>query len=250
MSKKSKTPDKYTIIGSIILVFVAIIISLFRWIIEVLIEFFSCIEDFLIDAFDAIMTFKTKNPEIFLPISIIVSIFILVLLLLLAKKINKNHKIRMQIKKTILEKERRSEINKRIAREELRKKMESVKISDNRHDYIITNEDYKRGNQVDNDYRKTWYLTLLKIYDNKCANCGNTKNGCDLDHFVFPKNEGGNFVMKHKDGFLVNNAIPLCQNCNRSKSDKNYKNFFSLQKIAEILIKNAEMTKLLNSGKY
>lgn len=102
---------------------------------------------------------------------------------------------------------------------------------------------------MDNDYRKTWFLTLLKIYDNKCANCGDSSNGCDLDHFVFAKNEGGNFIMKHRDGYFVNNAIPLCQNCNRSKGDQDYNNFFSEEKLLELFTKNAEMTKLINERK-
>lgn len=147
------------------------------------------------------------------------------------------------------EAQRRAEEEKRLAEEEFQRKISIVRISDDRNDYIISKEDYKRGNPVDNDYRKTWFLTLLKIYDNKCANCGDSSNGCDLDHFVFAKNEGGNFIMKHREGYFVNNAIPLCQNCNRSKGDRDYNNFFSEEKLLELFTKNAEMTKLINERK-
>lgn len=161
----------------------------------------------------------------------------------------KMEKKRAEIEKNRKEAQRRAEEEKRLAEEEFQRKISIVRISDDRNDYIISKEDYKRGNPVDNDYRKTWFLTLLKIYDNKCANCGDSSNGCDLDHFVFAKNEGGNFIMKHRDGYFVNNAIPLCQNCNRSKGDQDYNNFFSEEKLLELFTKNAEMTKLINERK-
>lgn len=161
----------------------------------------------------------------------------------------KMEKKRAEIEKKCKEAQRRAEEEKRLAEEEFQRKISIVRISDDRNDYIISKEDYKRGNPVDNDYRKTWFLTLLKIYDNKCANCGDSSNGCDLDHFVFAKNEGGNFIMKHRDGYFVNNAIPLCQNCNRSKGDQDYNNFFSEEKLLELFTKNAEMTKLINERK-
>ena len=161
----------------------------------------------------------------------------------------KMEKKRAEIEKKRKEAQRRAEEEKRLAEEEFQRKISIVRISDDRNDYIISKEDYKRGNPVDNDYRKTWFLTLLKIYDNKCANCGDSSNGCDLDHFVFAKNEGGNFIMKHRDGYFVNNAIPLCQNCNRSKGDQDYNNFFSEEKLLELFTKNAEMTKLINERK-
>ena len=161
----------------------------------------------------------------------------------------KMEKKRAEIEKKRKEAQRRAEEEKRLAEEEFQRKISIVRISDDRNDYIISKEDYKRGNPVDNDYRKTWFLTLLKIYDNKCANCGDSSNGCDLDHFVFAKNEGGNFIMKHRDGYFVNNAIPLCQNCNRSKGDQDYNNFFPEEKLLELFTKNAEMTKLINERK-
>jgi 5-methylcytosine-specific restriction endonuclease McrA len=141
---------------------------------------------------------------------------------------------------------KRKQEEARIKKEELMKEITKIEISDNRDDYIFHKNDYNRGNKTDNYYRKKWFLTILSIYGNKCANCGSNKNGCDLDHFVFSKNEGGNFMLHHKNGYLVNNAIPLCEACNRRKGDKSYKYFFSQEKLLDIFQKNMKVTELLN----
>ena len=54
-------------------------------------------------------------------------------------------------------------------------------------------------------------------------------------------------MMKHSEGYVVNNAIPLCQTCNRSKSDNDYKSFFSESELLAILEKNVLMTRRLNA---
>lgn len=118
--------------------------------------------------------------------------------------------------------------------------------SDDRQQYIISRDDYRRGNSKENFYRKTFYLYLLETFGNSCARCGDKENGMDIDHFIFGKNEGGCFIMQHKDGYFVNNAIPLCQTCNRSKSDNNYRDFFDDEELLSILQHNLLMTKLLN----
>lgn len=149
------------------------------------------------------------------------------------------------------EKAKQRELQKKIdeqRKQEILKELEKVKISDNRHDYIVSNEDYKRGLPKENAYRKMYLLSLLEIFGNKCANCGTKNQGIDIDHFFLSKNEGGCFIMKHKDGYFVNNAVPLCQTCNRSKGDKNYKEFYKDEaKILELFQKNVAMTKLLNN---
>jgi len=124
--------------------------------------------------------------------------------------------------------------------------LNSVKISDNRKDYVINKEDYKRNNPRDAEYRKKYVLSLLRVYDNKCAKCGAMDNGLDLDHFVFSKSHGGNFSMLHKKGYFINNAIPLCQHCNRSKSNRSYKKFFTEPERQKLFTKNKEMTLLIN----
>jgi 5-methylcytosine-specific restriction endonuclease McrA len=125
-------------------------------------------------------------------------------------------------------------------------KLNQVVVSDERADYIIKKEDYKRGNKIENEYRKKYSLQLLNLFNNKCAKCGSIDNGFDLDHFVLSKNEGGNFILLHKDGHRVNNAIPLCQTCNRVKGDRSYKDFFNEEEILPIFEKNKEMTFILN----
>jgi 5-methylcytosine-specific restriction endonuclease McrA len=118
-------------------------------------------------------------------------------------------------------------------------------FSDAPEDYVIQPENFKRNNPADARYRKLNLLNLLKLFDNKCANCGNTDNGIDLDHFFISKTHGGNFKLQHKTGKWINNAIPLCKSCNREKSSKGLK-FFTQTKMLEILAKNATMTSKLN----
>ncbi len=119
--------------------------------------------------------------------------------------------------------------------------------SADRDDYIIERDDYRRGNPKESYYRKTFCLHLLEVFGNSCAKCGSKENGMDIDHFIFSKNEGGCFIMKHRDGYLINNAVPLCQTCNRSKSDCDYKSFFNESELLAILEKNVLMTRHLNT---
>jgi 5-methylcytosine-specific restriction endonuclease McrA len=130
-----------------------------------------------------------------------------------------------------------------------RQKIETTKISDKRRDYIFSNEDYKRGLDKEREYHLKHKASLFRLYGNRCANCGDDENGLEVDHFIFSKNEGGCFQMQHVEGYFVNNALPLCEKCNRSKGDQSYRDFFSLDKLAKILVKNLEMTKRLNKIK-
>ncbi len=118
--------------------------------------------------------------------------------------------------------------------------------SADRNEYIIEREDYRRGSPKESYYRKTFCLYLLEAFNNSCAKCGSKENGMDIDHFIFSKNEGGCFMMRHSEGYLINNAIPLCQTCNRSKSDESYKSYFSESELLTILERNVLMTKRLN----
>lgn len=122
-----------------------------------------------------------------------------------------------------------------------------VNFSDRVEDYVISTNDFKRNNETDAKYRKQYFLLLLDVFNNKCANCDDNANGIDVDHFFICKKQGGNFILNHKDGSFINNAIPLCKTCNRSKSDKDYIVFFTSAKIFEILDKNKIMTDRLNS---
>lgn len=137
-----------------------------------------------------------------------------------------------------------------IAQIQRRKKRQKAIValtpSTERDDYIIERDDYRRGNPKESYYRKTFCLYLLDAFSNSCAKCGSKENGMDIDHFIFSKNEGGCFMMRHCEGYLINNAIPLCQTCNRSKSDESYKSFFSESELLTILERNILMTKRLN----
>jgi len=121
-------------------------------------------------------------------------------------------------------------------------------FDDNIQNYIIKDSDFKRENRIDRNYRKKYKLTLLNTYDNKCANCERSDNGFDLDHFFIPKSSGGNFILKRQDGTLINNAIPLCETCNRSKSNQYHRNFFSERKLKSIIKNNYKLSMLLNGA--
>lgn len=131
---------------------------------------------------------------------------------------------------------------------QLQERMSVVAISESRFDYVISNEDYRRGTPRENFYRKHFFLQLLATFGNCCVACGNSQNGVDIDHLVFSKNEGGSFAMFHREGYWVNNAVPLCHTCNRSKVDKSYRDFFSPDRLLSILERNVEMTRRLNAA--
>lgn len=127
-----------------------------------------------------------------------------------------------------------------------RARMAAVAISTNPRDYIITPSDYKRGSPKESHYRKIMQLTLLATFGNRCAKCGVDDNGLDLDHFFLPKNEGGSFIMRHRDGYLINNAVPLCASCNRRKSDRPFTEFFDENERLRIFRLNVALTQRLN----
>lgn len=136
----------------------------------------------------------------------------------------------------------------RLSRERaaLRLAIDNVTPSDNIANYIIEESDYERDTQKERNYRKYFFLPLLELFSNCCAKCKRQDNGVDLDHFMFSKSSGGSFAMRHEDGYFVNNGIPLCQTCNRSKSNRNYKNFFTETELLSIFEKSKIATKMLN----
>jgi 5-methylcytosine-specific restriction endonuclease McrA len=128
-------------------------------------------------------------------------------------------------------------------------RLSEVRISDNRSDYLVHREDYKRGSDKERDYLRQHRAALFRTYDNRCAKCSDDSNGLEIDHFFFSKNEGGCFEMLHRDGFKVNNALPLCETCNRSKGDRSYRHFFSQYELLRVLEFNAKMNERLNQNK-
>lgn len=129
--------------------------------------------------------------------------------------------------------------------EERWNKIKSTQFSHNRKDYIIMMDDYRRGNPIESYYRKKYFMILLEHYNNKCAKCYSNHSIC-LDHFVFSKNEGGNFILNSIEGYFINNAIPLCQSCNSKKSDLSYLAFFNSEELVRLFEINKELTLILN----
>lgn len=176
--------------------------------------------------------FKITNGKIAL------SVFVLLVVAGIYRKIHKSI-LNSREQKRLREIAEQNEVERQQA-------INSVSPSSDRNNYLIENDDYRRGNSKEGFYRKTFSLHLLETFDNSCAKCGDKENGVDIDHFIFSKNEGGCFIMKHKDGYLVNNAIPLCRTCNRSKSDSHYKSFFTDEALLSIFQRSLLMTKRLN----
>ncbi len=110
--------------------------------------------------------------------------------------------------------------------------------------YIIDYEDLyifklseDNQDEADRQYRNIHLLRLLKVFDNCCARCGVSNKGIHLDHFMVPRSKGGSFLLETHSGFKVHNALPLCESCNTSKGDKNYRKFFSGEELIRIFSK-------------
>ena len=111
---------------------------------------------------------------------------------------------------------------------------------------VITPTDFDRDNEADRGYRKMFLLRLLTHFGNRCPVCDRDDRGLDLDHFFLPKSAGGNFVLLRRDGVRINNAVPMCESCNRRKGTRHYLGSVSPAVVQRILEMNREMNKLLN----
>lgn len=86
--------------------------------------------------------------------------------------------------------------------------------------YEIERRDYSRSNSDERLYKTKWWPTLMRIYDCRCALCGEDRDGVELDHFWIPKSHGGNLVLRDRElGMFINNGVPLCTTCNRHKQE-------------------------------
>lgn len=112
----------------------------------------------------------------------------------------------------------------RIAYEQEQQKLLSIfhkgGISQSIKDYTVEDAHHHRGHPLERQFRLKHQNYLCSLFDNRCAACGNDENGLDIDHYFFPKSSGGMFMMLHKKGYFINNAVPLCETCNRSKGKK------------------------------
>lgn len=111
--------------------------------------------------------------------------------------------------------------------------------------YAIERRDYSRSNSDERLYKIKWWPTLMRLYDCRCALCGEDRDGIELDHFWIPKSHGGNLLLRHQlTNQLINNGVPLCTTCNRRKQESIIKlNEFQLVQIADA---NRKMTAMIN----
>lgn len=110
---------------------------------------------------------------------------------------------------------------------------------------IIDDYCFERNSEVDKEYRSKYLLFLIEKVGNKCPICGKSDNGIELDHFFIPKKDGGNFIIVTKSGVVINNAMPMCTSCNRSKSDKKAIDFLHKEKYDELVCLQKEIKKEL-----
>lgn len=101
--------------------------------------------------------------------------------------------------------------------------------------YIIAGNDHSRESRLDRYYKKHFTYLLFSLFKGQCACCQVINEPLELDHFFIPKSKGGNFVMRHNDGYYVNNCIPLCRPCNASKGAKNFLDFFDADRLEDIV---------------
>lgn len=123
-------------------------------------------------------------------------------------------------------------------------------FSDSAQDYVIDPiEDKSRDNFKEYFYKREYRKYVFNQFGNRCANCKyNYRRFLQMDHYFMPKIRGGNFKMLHKDGYYVNNCIPLCMYCNKRKSARSRRSFFTPEKLLYIDSVNKKITNLLNKN--
>lgn len=110
-------------------------------------------------------------------------------------------------------------------------------FDDTPNNYHIVGKDYLRDTPIENFYKNHFEQQLIKSFGG-CARCKSVKMGfssLEYDHFWLPKSLGGNFAMRHKNGYYVNNCVPLCGACNKEKSAKSIYEFYSLEELSYII---------------
>ncbi len=112
--------------------------------------------------------------------------------------------------------------------------------------YVIVGADYSRDSTLDRIYRARFAYVLSRAFDGHCCMCGEGMGQLEFDHFWHPKSEGGNFVMRSRDGHYVNNCVPLCRSCNASKGKRDFREFFGEQQILDIVSRSQSMNEYIN----
>lgn len=118
----------------------------------------------------------------------------------------------------------------------------------NPKNYQIQKEDFERNNDIDKYFNKKYKFRILKLFDSMCVKTGKIEE-IEMDHFLIPKSRGGNFILLHKDGYLLINAVPLTKSVNLDKKDDYGFNYFSSDEVSLILKKLEKINILLNKDK-
>ncbi len=113
--------------------------------------------------------------------------------------------------------------------------------------YDLKNEDWSRDSRIEDFYKKHFWYDLAKAFGGHCCRCSEGMCELEFDHFWLPKAEGGNFAMRHQEGYYVNNCIPLCRSCKASKGSNSYVDFFNAKEIEYMVTINHSLTASLNS---
>ncbi len=121
---------------------------------------------------------------------------------------------------------------------------EGINISES--EYIVLPEDYSRDSRVDRFFKNHLKFILVQHFDGKCVDCG-ALSDLELDHFWRPKSTGGNFAMRSRQHFYVNNCIPLCRSCNASKGARSIFEYFDSDKVKALLKTSHSFGSTLNT---
>lgn len=111
--------------------------------------------------------------------------------------------------------------------------------------FRIDEGDFKRNNDLDFFFEKRFKSKLFEIYENECLFC-QKKNNLHVDHFFIPKSKGGNFILKTYNGLLFNNAVLLCETCNKKKHAKSFLEFREKIDFDKLKQRQISMNKVIN----
>src|SRR5205823_384163 len=95
-----------------------------------------------------------------------------------------------------------------------------------RTNFYIQRYDYRRGNAIDNYFRRI-EDAVFTAFGHSCAFCCSSPD-LTFDHYGLSKNEGGNFALILADKASIRlNIVVLCRGCNAAKGQRSYQLYFS-----------------------
>lgn len=114
-------------------------------------------------------------------------------------------------------------------------------------DLLLFRNGHIRNTQSEREYLRKYRNIISEMFGNQCAICCDKLNGIEWDHFYYPKSQGYNFFLYHKSGRIINNAIPLCISCNRTKGAKPYNMVCNSEALERINKLNHQLSILITS---